>query len=140
MIKDERGISLVEVLIALAILALVAVAFLSGLTTASKALIIADERTTAESLARTEMEYIKNCKYEDLPDSWSYELPDGSPPPWDTGHALPTGYDEYSLEANGILFDADNDDNPDADIQKITILVKHGDKEVITLEGYKVNR
>ena len=51
-IGSSRGFTLVEVLIALAILGIVAVAFLSALATASTALILADERTTAESLTR----------------------------------------------------------------------------------------
>ena len=142
MIKNEKGMSLIEVLIALAILGLVAAAFLSGLATASRALIIADERTTAESLARTEMEYVKNCKYADLPPTpWSYELPSGSPPSWDTGHTLPAGYDGYSLAVDGSTLDADGDGNDDTDIQKITVTVDHQNKEeVIILEGYKVNR
>ena len=140
MIKNEKGMSLIEVLIALAILGIVAAAFLSGMATASRALIIADERTTAESLARTEMEYVKNCKYTDLPPTpWSYELPSGSPV-WDIEHILPAGYDEYSLAVDGSALDADNDGNNDADIQKITVTVDHQNKEVITLVGYKVNR
>ena len=64
-IKNERGIGLIEVLIALAILGIVAAAFLSGLATASKAIYIADVRTTAESLARSQMEYVKNQPYDD---------------------------------------------------------------------------
>jgi len=55
MIKNEKGMSLIEVLVALAILGIAAAAFLSGLATVSRALIIADERTTAESLAKTEI-------------------------------------------------------------------------------------
>ena len=141
MIKNEKGMSLIEVLIALAILGIVAAAFLSGLATASRALIIADERTTAESLARTEMEYVKSCKYTDRPTSWSYELPSGSPPSWDTDHTLPAGYDGYSLAVDGSIFDADGDGNDDTDIQKITVTVDHQNiEEVLTLEGYKVNR
>ena len=62
--KNEKGFSLIEVVIALALLGIIAIAVLSGLATASIALIIADERTTSESLARSQMEYVKNCSYE----------------------------------------------------------------------------
>jgi len=61
---NSKGFSIIEVLVALALLGIIAVAFLGGLATASKAMIIADERATAESLARSEMEYVKNCEYE----------------------------------------------------------------------------
>jgi len=59
LIKNERGFTFVEVVIALAILGVIAAGFLMALATASKAIIIADERTTAESLARSQMEYVK---------------------------------------------------------------------------------
>ena len=124
MIKNERGFSLIEVLIALAILGLVAVAFLSGLTTASRALIIADERTTAESLAKSQMEYVKNIDYVDGATSY----PAASIPQ----EHIDAG---YSATITALPLH-----NPDDGIQKITVVVKHGDKEVITLEGYKVNR
>ena len=55
----ESGVTLIETLVALAILAVVAVAFVSGLATASKATIIANEQSTAESLARSQLESIK---------------------------------------------------------------------------------
>ena len=135
--KNEKGFSLIEVLVALAILGLVAVAFLGGLATANKAMFIADKRATAESLARTEMEYVKNQDYITAP--WDYELP-SSPPSWDLDHDLPEGYNGYTAIVNAELLH-DTDDG----IQKIIITVKHGTeagtaKEVITIEDYKVNR
>jgi prepilin-type N-terminal cleavage/methylation domain-containing protein len=139
--EKEKGFSLLEVMLAIALMGIVAVAFLGALATGSKAIFIADERATAESLARTEMEYIKNCNYADLPTSmpWSYELP-SNPPLWDGGHTLPPGYDGYSLEVSGNIFDADGEG-----IQKITIIVYHNNKPIITsgdytLQDYKVDR
>jgi len=162
LIKNEKGISLIEVLIALAIMALVAVAFLSGLTTASKALIIADERTTAESLARSQVEYVKEQDYSTV--QWSYEVSSsnrmplglGAPSWWDDDNPplLSNNYDGYSVEVSAEDFDFDGDGmvevpGEDEDIRKITVVVKHDAKEVftfieddkkITLEDYKVNR
>jgi len=160
LIKNEKGISLIEVLIALAIMALVAVAFLSGLTTASKALIIADERTTAESLARTQMEAVKAQPYQ--------PAPDGGVGVYDKIEDIPDGFAIYSLGRGGSVeedivgvpwfFPLQQDPEPpnpgyaideDADCQKIRLVVKHGAKEIftfieddkkITLEDYKVNR
>ena len=57
---SSRGFTLIEVLIALALMGIIAIAFLSGLSTSSMALIIADEHATAESLARSQMAYVKN--------------------------------------------------------------------------------
>ena len=127
--KNERGIGLIEVLIALAILGIVAAAFLSGLATASRAIYIADIRTTAESLARSQMEYVKNHSYED--GATEYETDPNLLP-------TPVGYD-VSTSVNP-LPDPDNPGNDLVDIQKITVTVEHLTEVKITLEDYKVNR
>ena len=122
--KNERGFSLIEVLVALALLGIIAVAFLGGLATASKAIFIADERATSESLARSQMEYVKNLTYE-------YEA---------------TEYDidpNLSLDGYTLSVAVDPLHEPDKGIQEITVTVIHNynnDKEVIILEDYKVNR
>ena len=138
--KNEKGFTLIEVIIAVALLGVIAVALLGALGTASLAMFIADERATAESLARSEMEYVKGANYTDAP--WSppsYELP-GTPPSWDMSHTLPTGYDGYTAHVT-----AEPLNGTDDGIQKITIVVSHLGKEIttsgnITLENYKVDR
>lgn len=120
-IKSERGITLVEVLVALALLGLIASAFLMAISTATKAIYIADERTTAESLARSQLEYVKELPYEY--DATEYAI--------DTGLTL----GKYSLTVAVYWLHFPNDDG----IQKITVTVQHHDYEVLTLEGYKVD-
>ncbi len=61
----EAGVSLIETVIALARLGLISAALLSGLATGSKGTVIADEQATAESLVRSELEYVKNQAYID---------------------------------------------------------------------------
>ena len=129
---SSRGFSLIEVLVALAILGLVAVAFLGGLATANKAMFIADKRTTAESLARTEMEYVKNCSYE-------Y----GASPIYERDFESPT-HAGYFISVDAPPIDPDTGTplvNPSEDIgiQKITVTVSLNEP-VITLVDYKVNR
>jgi prepilin-type N-terminal cleavage/methylation domain-containing protein len=136
--KNEKGFTLIEVIIAVALLGIIAVALLGALGTASLAMFTADERATAESLARSEMEYVKGANY--TADGWSYELP-GSSPSWDPSHnALPSGYDGYTANVT-----AEPLYSPDDGIQKITIVVSHLGKTITTsgnstLEGYKVDR
>ena len=48
-IKGEKGFSLIEVLIAIALFAMIAVAVSLGLSSAARSNIIQDELTTAES-------------------------------------------------------------------------------------------
>jgi prepilin-type N-terminal cleavage/methylation domain-containing protein len=59
----ERGMTLIEVLIALAILAAVAVTFLIGMTVSSKGAIVSQQNITVDSLAKSQMESIKAQPY-----------------------------------------------------------------------------
>jgi len=111
----SRGFSLIEVVIAIALIGIIAVAVLSTLSTASIALIIADKRATAESLARSQLEYVKNQPYDDI-----------NPPQYILLPEIPAGYEIELLV-----------DPVQTGLQRITAIIKHGDKEVIALEGYK---
>lgn len=118
---NESGVTLLETLVALAILGLVAVAFLNGLTTAAQATIIADKQATAESLVRSQMEYVKSQPY-----ATSY-----TPAP------IP---DEYEDEGYSATIVVEPLPDPDDGIQKITVTVKRGAKIILTIEDYKVDR
>ena len=121
---SESGVTFIETLIALALLGIIAIAFLSGLATTSKATIVADEQTTAESLARSQMEWAKKVDYTENATGYSpAEIPGGE------------DYIGYSA-----VIAAEPLHNPDDGIQKITVTVKHYDKDVLGLEGYKVER
>lgn len=161
--KKERGFSLIEVVIAIALLGIIAAGVLYALATTSKVLFIADERTTAESLARQQMEYIKDQPYSD--DQWEYtvnytkssfsEKPswwvDANPPP--SLSELSEDYARYSVEACAEGFDADRDETPelgtpelpgdDDGIRRITVVVYHEHPErtkIVKLEAYKGDR
>jgi type II secretory pathway pseudopilin PulG len=110
---------LIEVIVAVAIIGVVAVAFLSALTSGYMALVLADENTMAESLTRTEFERIRQAAY---PVS-GYELPD----------ALP-GYD-VTVTVSAV-------DGSDSPIQLVTVEVRHGDVDdapLLTTSTYKVD-
>ena len=140
--RNQKGLTLIEVLIAIAILGMIAVPFLTALSTSSRALIIADERTTAESLVRSEIEYVRSQDYCNA--SWSYNVNStGStpsvldPPCWlVASHALPDNCKDYSLTVNASLIDGE-----DVGIQNITVTVKRdNDKLVLTTSTYNVAR
>ncbi len=138
---NSKGFSLIEVIVALALLGIIGVAFFGGLATASKAIFIADERATAESLARSQMEYVKSQSYETVP--WDYELPSDPPLWWDNDP--PTVPDGYTVTVSAeSLPDPDAPDNDLVGIQKIIVnIYHHPDTDpdpVITLEDYKVDR
>ena len=133
MIKNERGFSIVEVLVALALLGIIAVAFLGAMATASKALFIADERATAESLARSQMEYVKNQDYDKTNDPPVYQPLSDIPP----GYSIDITAVRLDPEGDGTVVDGELDDDG---IQMITVAVSHHGEPVLTLEGYKVDR
>lgn len=63
LLQDQKGQLLIEVLVAVAILGVVSVAFLSAMVTSYGAVALADRKATAESLTRTEFERVKNATY-----------------------------------------------------------------------------
>ncbi len=128
MIKSEKGISLIEVLITLLLLGIISVALLSGLATASRALVTADERTTAESLARSQMEYVKRQGYDST----------NNPPQYSLLSSIPS---DFTIAITPERLDPVGDGTANDDrIQKITVTVSHNGKELITLEDYKGDR
>jgi prepilin-type N-terminal cleavage/methylation domain-containing protein len=144
------GFTLIEVLIALALFAIIGIVFAGGLTTASKAVLTADVRTRAESLARSQMEFVKNSDYIDY--SKALDDPKRQPDFYEEmtkpGEAAdyiietiaepidPADYQPYDLEDEDIPGVYAEDDG----IQLITVTVSHDGRQVITLVGYKVDR
>ncbi len=120
----ESGVTLLETVVALAILGTIAVTFLSGLVTTSKAAFTVDERATVESLAQSQMEWSLNATY-------VYEATQYDPAP------IPSGKDYINYSAN---ITAQPLNIPDVGIQKITVTVNRTGEQVFTLESYKVDR
>jgi prepilin-type N-terminal cleavage/methylation domain-containing protein len=124
----SRGFSMLEVVIAIGLLGIIAVAVLSALSTASMALIMADRRATAESLARTQMEYVRYSAYEGDPEE--------GPPQYDLDPQI-TLPPDFSVVTTAIRIDKDEDPGDDDGIQEITVTVSHDGQVVLTLEDYK---
>ena len=120
---NETGVALIETLVALAILGLIAVAFLSGLATVTKATFIADERATAESLVRSEVEYVKNCAYQYLASEY----------PVDPALTIPEG---WAVPPPVVELVHATDDG----IQKVTVTAEHNGETIISIEIHKVDR
>ena len=138
---SSKGVTLIELLIALALFGIIAIVFAGGLGTASRAVFTADVRTNAESLARSQMEYVKNQPYQDAEEGEPIyqkiaDIP-GSYSIWSYN------YDDEVVESViGVPWDtADNQPlEEDNGLQRIKLVVKHDDRVVMTLVGYKVDR
>lgn len=114
--RDE-GVALVESIVALALLGIIGVSFLSGLASTSSARVVADGQATGRILAESQMEYVKRLPYQ-----FSYNAT--SIPPECIGYSAAI---DTALERNG-------------QIQKLTVTITRHGGTVAVLEGYKVNR
>jgi prepilin-type N-terminal cleavage/methylation domain-containing protein len=139
----SRGFTLIEVVIAIALMGLIGAAVLSALSTASLALIITDQRATAESIARSQIEYVKDNS------ATPYDGNLTPPHPQYLSKApnilpLPPG---YSVNTTAVRLNQDVDPNDDDGLQQITVTVTYytlrGDnrmrEEKYTLVDYKRN-
>ena len=122
--RGESGTTLLEILVALTILGIISVAFLSGLTTTSQAAIISDRRATAESLALSQMESVKQAAY-------VYEATQYTP------IQVP---DDVSYTGFSAAIVAEAIESPDDGVQKITVTITRSGEDIYVLQGYKVDR
>lgn len=116
--KSEKGSSLMETIVALGLLGIIAVTFLSATATSSSGRLIADEHASARILAESQLENLKKQTY-----AFSYD-------------PVPVPPEEYP----GYFSTVDVDNMRNGNIQKITVTIRHHNRDVTTLEGYKVNR
>jgi len=114
---DERGAGLVEVLVAVAIMAIVLTVFLSALSTGSLGVSVVHERVTAENIARSQLEYVKETDFITGTNSYTPTT------------ISPIGY-TATISATTI----------DTGLQLITITVFYDGAPTFTMEEYKVDR
>lgn len=123
MAQDQRGFTLVEVLVSIALLGIVAAGLFTGLGTTSKVLFNTDARETAKNLAETQMEYVKKQPF--VLGAATY-------------HAAPlppeqSGYTATIAVVTGSALTPARDDN----LQKIIVTISVAGI-TYTLEDYKV--
>ena len=114
--KCEKGSSLLEVLVALALLGIVSVLFLGSVANSSSARVTADSRVSAKILAESLIDNIKKQSYEP-----SYDI------------TIPPEFAGYSANVTVVSMYNGN-------IQKLIIVIDHLGREVLTLESFKVER
>ena len=123
MLREEKGFTLIEVIISIVLLSLITAALANGFITASKVLLHNDSRQTAKNLAETQLEYIKNQPY-----ALAYDTSAITPPPgYSASNAVHSGTE--SAYFNPIR---------DANIQLIIVTITGPANVTYTLTDYKV--
>jgi prepilin-type N-terminal cleavage/methylation domain-containing protein len=123
----QKGFSFIEVLLALALVGILGVSIPGALSIANKTTIISNVHTMAESLARSQMDYVQSQTYDIL----------NNPPVYAVLSNLPAGYSitQTTARLNPKGDDAANDDG----LQRITVTVTYGTNVSYTLVDFKVN-
>ena len=118
-LRSQKGVSIVETLIAVAILGTAVLAFIISLSVGSVATNQLDKQTIAQQLAQTQMEYVKNYPYNPIATTYPVLTPPAT----------------YSVTV-GVTGASGGDTN----IQNITVTVSKDGVNVLTVNDYKVNR
>jgi Tfp pilus assembly protein PilV len=113
---NQHGFSLIEAAVAVLLLGGCVLTLVMGMSGGALAVQKNDQEVTAQGLARTQMESVKNSAF-----GSSY-----------TAVTAPAGY--------AVSVTVDNVPGADANIQQVTAVVTRGGATVFTLHDFKVNR
>jgi prepilin-type N-terminal cleavage/methylation domain-containing protein len=146
--NKEKGFSLLEVALSIALLGMVATAILGGLSTISNASFTTDRQSIAISLAQSQLEYIDSQPYQ--------EAPDGGEVSYIEISDVPSNYSISSIDRTlvkvagtpgtasiiGVPWDSSSGQAvvSDEGLQRISLIIYNGDKPVLELDAYKVKR
>jgi Tfp pilus assembly protein PilV len=114
--RNERGFSLIEAAVAVLLLGGCVLTLVMGMSGGALAVQKNDQEVTAQGLARTQMESVKNSAF-----GSSY-----------TAVNAPAGY--------AVSVTVDNVPGADSNIQQVTAVVTRSGNTVFTLQDFKVNR
>ena len=121
--KGEKGFALIESALSIALLGIIAVSFLSALSTGMKGSAINDKKATAQSLVRSEIEYVKNYPYDYFASDY----------PVDPSITIPNG---WTVPTPSVAAVHATDDG----IQSVNVTAENDGVTVLSVEIYKIDR
>lgn len=153
----ENGYTLIEVLVALAILGVIGTGIYISLGTSLIGTVKIDERTTAKNLAEAQMEYVKQLKlyYSDYYDDETYEyftyFIENPPLEYAPDEEIMSQYSGYEVTITAAMVNQgvrdellelwdlmEPGDYRYRFVQLITIRVFHDEEQVLLMEGIKL--
>lgn len=134
--KSQNGFILIEILLGLALLGIITVGILNGLSTTFKGIDVSQERVAAESLAKSQIEYIRAQKYIFV-DNYNPEDPENRYELVDIPADLVAA--GYAVELNPPQTIITGNATGGFELQSITVAVKRNDKGKSIVEIYRVS-
>ena len=129
-LNDEEGTTLVEELVTVAIIGIGIVILVAMITTGVVGVRQVDDRVLAESLARSQLEIIKDAAYQADPVSVPY--PAVAPIP---NYSVAVGIEYWNASSSTFVSAVRNDG-----LQKITVTVSSAGTPLVQTAEYKVDR
>ncbi len=126
--REQSGVMLIDTVVALALLGIFGVAFLSAISTSTATMASIEDKVNVDNLVRAQMEYTKSDNFSS---SYNYQTLDQLDPGSPYAITVPNGY-SINVAAAAL---------PNSvGIQEITVTIfRNGNSELVT-KGYKVDR
>lgn len=131
----QKGFLLIEILVGLALLGAITVALLNGMSTAFKGISVSQERVAAESLAKSQIEYIKVQDYVLVADynptdpANRYELIDIPADLLSAGYSIEINTPQIVTSSNETGFE----------LQSVNVTVKRSEQGKLIITFYNLN-
>lgn len=129
-LRDQRGVALVEELVTIAIIGLGVVILVAMITTGVLGVRQIDDKVTAEILARSQLEIIKDAAYQADPISSPYPAVAAV-----SGYSVALNIDYWHAGNTNFQSSLRNDG-----LQRITVTVSSGGSTLVQVAEYKVDR
>lgn len=131
---NEGGVTLIETLVALALLGIIGVGLLGGLSTAFKSVMVSHDRVVAEGLANSQLESVKTQNYIAVAD-YNPNDPAKRYQKINLGDLETQGY-EITITPPVLVTVPGADAG--IELQRVTIVISHDGEELLTISDYKV--